>query len=152
MDDGRPRTPLGSVTFRLGMLGVMQEARYAERLGGLAVPGVKPKHAALLSALRLGVSGSQQELAGALRVAPSLVVLLADQLEDAGAVRRVRDTTDRRRQRLEITPTGIALLDACTAVAAGLDEERLAPLGAEDRAALTRILHTLAVAEGLPAD
>jgi DNA-binding MarR family transcriptional regulator len=149
MVTGSPRTPLGSMTFRLGVLGVTQEARYAERL---AVHGVKPKHVALLSALRLGATGSQQELAGALRIAPSLVVLLADQLEEVGAVERVRDTADRRRQRLLITDRGIELLDACVAVAAGLDRDIAGALTGAERDALARILRKLALAEGLPGD
>ena len=149
MISGSPRTPLGTLTFRLGVLGVTQEARYAERL---AAHGVKPKHVALLSALRLGAAGSQQDLAGTLRIAPSLVVLLADQLEELGAVERVRDTADRRRQRLLITGSGVELLDACVAVADGLDRELGGVLTAAEHTSLARILQKLALAEGLPAD
>jgi len=104
----------------------------------------------LLSALRLGGAESQQELAAVLRIAPSLVVLLADQLESLGAVQRVRDGNDRRRQRLEITPAGLDLLDAGTAVATALDEELAAGLGKADRVTLERILRKLAVQRGLP--
>jgi DNA-binding MarR family transcriptional regulator len=147
MGKGSPRTPLGTLSFRLGVLGVMQEARFA---GRLAAHELKPKHIALLSALRLGGAESQQELAGVLRIAPSLVVLLADQLETLGAVERVRDPADRRRQRLEITDDGVKLLDAGTAAALTLDDELAAGLSATDRAALERILQKLAVAAGLP--
>jgi DNA-binding MarR family transcriptional regulator len=147
MVKGSPRTPLGTLTFRLGVLGAMQEAQYA---AGLARYELKPKHVALLSALRLGGAESQQELAAALRIAPSLVVLLADQLESLGAVQRVRDGNDRRRQRLEVTPAGLDLLDAGTAVAAALDEELAAGLGKADRVSLERILRKLAVQRGLP--
>lgn len=147
MGKGSPRTPLGTLTFRLGVLGVSQEARFAGRLAGHEL---KPKHIALLSALRLGKAESQQELAGVLRVAPSLVVLLADQLKALGAIERVRDPADRRRQRLEITEDGIKLLDAGTAAALTLDDELAAGLSTADRAALERILQKLAVAAGLP--
>ena len=147
MVKGSPRTPLSTLTFRLGVLGAMQEAQYA---AGLARYELKPKHVALLSALRLGGAESQQALAAVLRNAPSLVVLLADQLESLGAVRRVRDGNDRRRQRLEITPAGVDLLDAGTAIATALDEELAAGLGRADRATLERILRKLAVQRGLP--
>ena len=85
-----------------------------------------------------------------LRIAPSLVVLLADQLEALGAVERVRDPADRRRQRLELTDDGIRLLDAGTAVALSLDDDLAAGLSTTDRSALERILQKLAVAAGLP--
>jgi len=141
-----PRTPVGTLTVRLGVLGVTQEARYAGRLAAL---GLKPKHVILLSALRMGGAESQQELAAALGVAPSLVVLLADQLAALGAIARVRDPADRRRQRLHVTDEGDRLLDEATALAVTLDDERTAVLSAEDRAALIRILEKLAAADGL---
>lgn len=136
-----PRTPAGTLTVRLGVLGISQGARYAGRLAAL---GLKPKHVILLSALRTGGAESQQELAADLRIAPSLVVLLADQLASLGAIKRARDQTDRRRQRLHLTDEGDRLLDAATAVAVALDDECTAILSAEDRAALTRILDQLA--------
>ncbi|GAA5079794.1 DNA-binding MarR family transcriptional regulator [Thermocatellispora tengchongensis] len=143
------RTPVGTVSFRLGVLGAGQEARYAERLADLEL---KPKHVALLSALRIKGAESQLEVAAVMRVAPSLVVLLADQLEARGAIERVRDPSDRRRQRLHLTEEGVRLLDAATAAAAALDEELTAPLDAADRAALARILERLAIANDLLAE
>ena len=135
-----PRTPVGTLSVRLGVLGTAQEARYAERLAAL---DLKPKHAALLSALHLHGAESQLELAGLLRVAPSLVVLLADHLEALRAIERVRDPADRRRQRLRLTDEGLRLLDAAATTAAALDDELTAPLSADDRAALARILDRL---------
>ncbi|WP_203839903.1 MarR family winged helix-turn-helix transcriptional regulator [Winogradskya humida] len=147
MDQGSARTPATSLSFRLGVLGAMAEARWAGRIAG---HGVKPKHVALLSSLRLGAADSQLELAATLRVAPSLVVLLADQLETLGAVSRERDPGDRRRQRLVLTAVGERLLDDCVGAADALDEELVTALSATERAALTRILGKLAGAEGLP--
>jgi DNA-binding MarR family transcriptional regulator len=141
-----PRTPVGTLTVRLGVLGVSQEARYAGRLAAL---GLRPKHVILLSALRMGGAESQQELAAALGIAPSLVVLLADQLAALNAIKRVRDPADRRRQRLHLTTEGDRLLDEATAVAVALDDECTAILPAEDRVALTRILEQLAAADAL---
>jgi DNA-binding MarR family transcriptional regulator len=112
---------------------------------------VPVRHVALLSVLRATAAGSQLELAAATRVAPSLIVLLADHLEALGAVERVRDLADRRRQRLRLTGEGARLLDAATAVAEELSADLIAPLSAADRAALSRILERLAAAEGLPA-
>ncbi len=149
MANGSPSTPVTTVTFRLGVLGVTQEARYADRLAPL---GLKPKHLALLSALHLGGADSQLELAAVLRIAPSLVVLLADQLAALGAIERVRAPADRRRQHLHLTPEGARLLAAGTAIAVTLDAERTACLTPADRKALARILQQLATADGLPTD
>ncbi len=134
-------TPMETVSFRLGLLGMAQDALYSARLTEL---DLKPRHVALLSVLRLRGAESQMELAGALRVAPSLIVLLADHLEGRGAVQRVRDPADRRRQRLRLTGEGLRLLDEATAMAADLDGEIVAGLPKADQAALTRILDHLA--------
>ncbi|MCY1139445.1 MarR family transcriptional regulator [Actinoplanes sp. Pm04-4] len=133
-------TPMGTVSFRLGLLGVAQDALYATRLAGL---GLKPKHVALLCVLRLRGAESQMELAGLLGVAPSLVVLLADHLEERGAIQRVRDPADRRRQSLRLTETGLRLLASATEVAAQLDEELALSLPAAEQAALNAALDHL---------
>nr|WP_221379326.1 MarR family transcriptional regulator [Actinoplanes polyasparticus] len=139
----RAITPMGTVSFRLGLLGVAQDALYASRLASLEL---KPKHVALLCILRLRAAGSQMELAGLLGVAPSLVVLLADHLEERGAIQRVRDPADRRRQSLRLTEKGLRLLASATEVAAELDEELAAALPAADRAALSTALDRLLAA------
>jgi DNA-binding MarR family transcriptional regulator len=144
-----PSTPLATLTFRLSVLGAMQEARVAEALAPL---GLKPKHVALIGALQLRPTSSQQELARALRVAPSLLVLLADQLEQQAIIERVRDDTDRRRQRLELTEHGWATLARCVDLVSDLDAELTAGLTTTDRTALARILRKLADAHGLPTD
>ncbi|MEV4346898.1 MarR family transcriptional regulator [Actinoplanes sp. NPDC049596] len=149
MASGRPRTPVGSVSFRLGVLGVAQEAQFA---AGLTELELKPKHVAVLSVLRLQGAESQLELAQVMRVAPSLVVLLVDQLEARGAVSRVRDPADRRKQQVHLTEEGARLLEAATEVTARLDEELVGSLNAADRAALTRVLDRLAAGGGLLAE
>ncbi|GAA3226326.1 MarR family winged helix-turn-helix transcriptional regulator [Actinocorallia longicatena] len=129
-----------TVAFRLGTLGSRVAERYAERLRPF---GLKPKHAGLLAVLSRGPAASQQDLAGELRVAPSLVVSLADELERLGAVERVRDPHDRRRQVLTLTDGGRALLASCTTAAAHLDAELLAPLTPDQRRALDEALALL---------
>ncbi|WP_250006296.1 MarR family winged helix-turn-helix transcriptional regulator [Actinoplanes sp. M2I2] len=133
-------TPMGTVSFRLGLLGVAQDALYATRLAEL---DLKPKHVSLLCVLRLRGAGSQMELAGLLGVAPSLVVLLADHLEGLGAIQRVRDPADRRRQSLRLTEAGLRLLDEATEAAAKLDQEIAACLPPADQAALSSALDRL---------
>ncbi|WP_250034826.1 MarR family winged helix-turn-helix transcriptional regulator [Paractinoplanes maris] len=136
----KPATPMGTVSFRLGLLGVAQDALYSARLTDL---DLKPKHVALLCVLRLHGAESQMELARLLGVAPSLVVLLADHLEGLGALHRVRDPADRRRQSLRLTDAGLRLLESATEVAAQLDREIVAGLPAAERAALSNALDRL---------
>lgn len=110
-----------TVTFWLAVVGSRVAARFAD---AIAQRDLRPKHVGLLtvlSTLENGQSLSQQELALALRVAPSLVVALADHLEQLGAIRRERDPTDRRRQSVAITATGRRLLADCATVAASMD-------------------------------
>ncbi|WP_037607777.1 MarR family winged helix-turn-helix transcriptional regulator [Streptacidiphilus rugosus] len=130
-----------TAVFQLGTLGAVAEARFARAVEEL---GLKPKHAGLMTALAAVAAESQQELAARLGVAPSLVVSLADQLEALGAVRRTRDPNDRRRQVLTLTETGHALLARCEALAHTLDDELLADLTPDQRAALAEALGIVA--------
>ena len=136
-----------TIVFRLGTVGSVAGDLFAERIQAY---DLKPKHAGLMTALSEGVAASQQELAARLGVAPSLVVSLADHLETLGAVRRVRDPGDRRRQVLTLTDHGRDLLEQCAAAASALDEELTAALAPEQRAALHDALGVLAAAYGLP--
>ncbi|MFI1763060.1 MarR family winged helix-turn-helix transcriptional regulator [Streptomyces sp. NPDC020800] len=136
-----------TLVFRLGTLGSVIGDRFAQRIER---HDLKPKHVGLLTALGQGSFASQQELAGRLGVAPSLVVSLADHLESLGALRRVRDPRDRRRQALTLTDRGLELLAACTAEARALDAELTAHLGEPERQALHAALGSLAAREGLP--
>ncbi|MGW1894433.1 MarR family winged helix-turn-helix transcriptional regulator [Streptomyces sp. NPDC002004] len=142
---GLPQT----LVFRLGTVGAVASDRFA---GKLADRGLRPKHVGLMNALSRGAAASQQELAALLGVAPSLVVALADQLEELGALARTRDPQDRRRQVLSLTGHGRALLRDCLAQARALDEELAAPLTPEQRRALHQALGVLAAHTGLPTD
>jgi len=144
-----PQSLTGSLVFRLGTLGSVATARFT---AAVEERGLKPKHAGLLAAISASAPSSQQELARAMGVAPSLVVALADQLEAMGAVRRVRDAADRRRQVLELTVAGRDLLAECGALAHELDAELAAALSPAELAALHRALAVLAEDAGLPAE
>ncbi|AUY48780.1 MarR family winged helix-turn-helix transcriptional regulator [Streptomyces sp. CB01881] len=147
MNDVNPSPLTASVVFRLGTLGSVVTARFTE---ALAVLGLKPKHVGLMVALESGAPPSQLELARTMAVAPSLVVSLADHLEQIGALDRVRDPADRRRQVLALTDAGRALLADCTALAHRLDAELTASLDGPEREALRRALGVLGAEAGLP--
>ncbi|MFF0292120.1 MarR family winged helix-turn-helix transcriptional regulator [Kitasatospora sp. NPDC004615] len=129
-----------TVVFNLGTLGALASDRFAGRVEEL---GIKPKHAGLLAALDAGSAASQQELATRLGVAPSLIVALADQLQELGAVERVRDPEDRRRQVLTLTAEGRQLLARCAEAAEAVDADLTGGLTAAQRTALARHLRTL---------
>ncbi|WP_035841294.1 MarR family winged helix-turn-helix transcriptional regulator [Kitasatospora azatica] len=141
-------TPLpATTTFRLGALGSIVTARFTERIGAL---GLKPKDVGLLTLLHDDGPVSQLEAARGMGVAPSLMVTVADRLEALGALRRLRDPGDRRRQHLVLTEQGRALLARCATTAQELDAELTAGLDERDRAALNHALGRLAAANGLP--
>lgn len=147
VNDVKPESGVpGTVVFRLGVLGALAANQFAARMES---HDLKPKHVGLMAALDAGRPASQQELAGRLGVAPSLVVSLADHLESLGAVSRVRDPDDRRRQVLTLTAQGQRLLKTCETAARELDEEFTAALSAAERAALDRALGVLAADAGL---
>ncbi|GAA2097214.1 hypothetical protein GCM10009759_27160 [Kitasatospora saccharophila] len=129
-----------TLVFNLGTLGALAADRFAARVEEL---GLKPKHAGLLAALDAGSAASQQELAARLGVAPSLIVSLADQLQALGAVERLRDPDDRRRQVLTLTPEGRRLLSRCAEAAEAADAELAAGLDPDRRAALAEGLRAL---------
>jgi DNA-binding MarR family transcriptional regulator len=135
----------GTLTFRLGVLGTVVTNRFADRIAAL---DLKPKHAGVLVALSTGSGASQQELAGRMGVAPSLMVTLADHLEDLGAIERVRDPDDRRRQNLSLTRKGRDLLAKCTRIAQQIDDELTAEVDGAER--LPALLGALAARESLP--
>jgi DNA-binding MarR family transcriptional regulator len=149
MNDVTPQPLTSSLVFRLGTLGTLATARFT---AAIEIRGLKPKHAGLLAALDAGVATSQLELSQAMGVAPSLVVSLADQLEGMGALRRVRDPADRRRQALVLMDAGRKLLAECAALAHGLDADLAAKLSPEDREELRRLLGVLAGEAGLPVE
>jgi DNA-binding MarR family transcriptional regulator len=86
---------------------------------------------------------SQQTLSDELRIDRSTMVRCIDALETAGHVRRHRDEADRRAYSVHITDRGRTLLaDAEREVPAVLDRT-LAPLSADERSELTRLLAKL---------
>ncbi|MFJ9456392.1 MarR family winged helix-turn-helix transcriptional regulator [Kitasatospora sp. NPDC101447] len=139
----------GTVVFKLGTLGTVAADRFAAAVEPL---GLKPKHVGLMVALAHATSASQQDLAARLGVVPSLVVSLADHLERLGAVERVRDPADRRRQILTLTDEGRELLARCTATAQTLDRQFTAALTPAQLTALQQALAVLAAEAGLPTE
>jgi DNA-binding MarR family transcriptional regulator len=135
-----------SATFLLGKLAGVSTSRFAERIGQF---GLRPRHCGVLE--RLGAApATQLDLARALGVTPSVIVDMLDELETLDAVRRNRDPKDRRRQIVELTPTGRELFARAAHAAREVDTELLEPLDPRGRADLLSALRQLAEENGLP--
>lgn len=138
----------GTATFQIGVLGALMTDRFTTRIAKI---GLKPKHAGVLQALLRDPDTSQQELAHAMGVAPSLMVGLLDFLEETGAIERERDPADRRRQVIEVTEMGERLYVKCAQAAMSIEAELLIGLGdrAESfREMLAHIAHDFGVPTG----
>jgi DNA-binding MarR family transcriptional regulator len=142
----RNKTMTSSASFAVSKLGQWTTARFTELLAPL---GLRPRHCAVLEMLRAGPCG-QLALARKLRVNPSVVVDMVDELEHRNAVRRVRDDNDRRRQIVELTEEGRALADRCLTISHDLDKELLAGLDSTARADFTRTVRLLIATHGIP--
>jgi DNA-binding MarR family transcriptional regulator len=101
--------------------------------------GMKYKAYAGLTLLRDGAQ-TQKDMCAAMHLDPNNCVLLLNEMEAAGHIRRVRDPQDRRRHIVELTPAGKKALAHAERAMEDLEEEVLGPLSAEERAQLRGLL------------
>jgi DNA-binding MarR family transcriptional regulator len=83
---------------------------------------------------------AQQTLSEILCMDANNLVLLLNELEDEGLVRRVRDPADRRRHVVQITDDGLARFDRAREARAVVEDEVLGALSAAERDELHRLL------------
>jgi DNA-binding MarR family transcriptional regulator len=138
--------PPSSAAFLLTQVGSHAAMRFAERIGE---HGLTPPQTGMLGLLRARPGLSQQELAEALGMLPSRVVAFVDELESAGYVERVRDGADRRRNSLELTAAGKAMLRTIGTVARAHDTDICAALTDKEHATLKALLERIAEQQGL---
>ena len=111
--------------------------------------GLHPYHYAILAVLDEGSRETQGAIAAALDYDKGQLVGLLDELEGDGLIERKRDTVDRRRQAVTITPAGRKTLDQLRALSAKLEDDFLTPLDAHERKQLHELLLKVAT-EHLP--
>jgi DNA-binding MarR family transcriptional regulator len=121
-----------TVTFQLVKLGQLAKSQLADRLAPL---GLRPRHCGVLELLKDGPM-AQLDLANGLGVAPSVIVDMIDELQDIGAVDRVRSSVDRRRQFVDLTTHGRSLAQRAAMAARALDADLLGDLDTEQCARL----------------
>jgi len=106
----------------------------AWRLGrSLAESGLRWADYAVLHHVESQGPVAQRELASALRIQPSNIVALLDELQRRGLLKRAPDPVDRRRHRVELTPRGRAALARATKATRAAEADLLAPLSAAER-------------------
>jgi MarR family transcriptional regulator, temperature-dependent positive regulator of motility len=101
--------------------------------------GMKYKAYAGLTLLRDGAH-AQKDMCAAMHLDPNNCVLLLNEMEAAGHVRRVRDPQDRRRHIVELTPEGKKALAHAERAMEDLEEEVIGALSADERAQLRDLL------------
>ncbi|SDN02241.1 MarR family winged helix-turn-helix transcriptional regulator [Actinacidiphila guanduensis] len=108
----------------------------------LAPLGLRTRHLVALTVLRENGGGAtQQALAATLLIDRANVVGLLNELETEGLVERKRSELDRRRHIVELTYAGTRRLAAAEFALAAAEDEVLAALDGEQRAALYDLLH-----------
>jgi DNA-binding MarR family transcriptional regulator len=99
---------------------------------------------AILHRLEQGGSAHGREISRTLRLHPSNLVALLDQLEMDGLIVRRRDPSDRRRQLIKLTPAGTRRLRNAETAVAEAERELLSPLDAQERRELHSYLERVA--------
>jgi len=86
---------------------------------------------------------SQQDLARSLGVDPTTMVAVIDRLEILGYLSRIRNTADRRRYCLHLTPAGVDTLARAEKAMDLVEEEFFGPISAQERTLLHQLLERL---------
>ena len=102
--------------------------------------GISLKELATLAYLRDHVGTTQKALTEGLCIDANHCVLLLNELEDLGFAERRRDPADRRRHLVTMTEVGREALERAENAQEGIEDEILAGLDPDERAALARLL------------
>jgi DNA-binding MarR family transcriptional regulator len=137
--------PLPELAGRLGyLLKHAQLALAGLTAAALAPSGITGRQLAVLIAIDGAAPLSQAEAAGRLGVDRTTMVALIDELEEAGLVRRQRDSADRRKNVVVLTEAGRATLATATTASQAAERQFLRPLPSAQAAALRGALQAVA--------
>jgi DNA-binding MarR family transcriptional regulator len=114
--------------------------------------GLRPRHLIALKLLSERGLASQQALADSLSLDPSNVVGLLNELEERQLITRRRDSADRRRHIVELSPRGESELCDAYDRLRRIDDDLLSPLSAKERAMLYDLLVRAVGAKTPPCD
>ena len=132
--------------FLLAQVGAHAAATFADRLSPL---DLTPAHAGLLRMIAVSAGASQQEIADKLRMFPSRLVGLIDQLQERGLVERGPHPDDRRTHALRLTADGQRTIEAIGKIGREHQDALLAALTKQERETLASLLLRVASQQGL---
>lgn len=107
---------------------------------------LRARHVIALTLLRDFGERSQSDLAAALGIEPTNLVILLDDLESSGLVERRRSTADRRRHIVVLTDAGAGKLADIESVVAEIENRMFSTLTADERSNLHTLLQRAAAA------
>jgi len=142
----RVELPEYGVSFLLSTLGFQSGAVWAERLEPI---GLDPRQAAMLLQVAAAEGQPQLALARALKIPPSRVVALVDDLELRRLLRRRGSPTDRRVRTLHLTSRGWAMVRQLTEISKAHEEWVSLGLVSSEREQLLALLRKAAAGRGL---
>lgn len=110
----------------------------------LADLGLRVRSYSVLSVAAEGTRPTQREIADFLRLDPSQVVAIIDELQSRGLVERAADPRDRRSNVIDCTDAGQELFRRARVAVLGAERALHSDLSSADRATLARLLKSLA--------
>ena len=135
-----------SPAFLVAQVGAHAAGKFAERIARI---GLQPAHAGILRLVQASEGLSQQTLGNELRVLPSRLVVLIDELEERGLIQRRDHPTDRRSYALYLTDKGRETLKAIGRIAREHQDSLCAALNDDERGQLATLLRRIAEDQGL---
>jgi DNA-binding MarR family transcriptional regulator len=141
IDPGAVPAPLAD---RTGFLLSRAHFSTRDRANELLRPlGIVVRHFGLMSLLAAHGPSSQQALAKRLRVSPTMVTQIVDDVAARGLVERRRNPDDRRSYLVSLTPEGRQKLKSARRVASTIAGEIAAPLGEDGDRELRALLRKM---------
>jgi DNA-binding MarR family transcriptional regulator len=136
------------LAFLLSQVGAHAANCFAEKLAKI---DLSPPHAGILRKLAADEGLGQQALATHLRVMPSRIVVLIDELEGKGVVERRRSAEDRRNHHLFLTSKGRSVLADLSQIAAAHENELCRALDGKEKSQMAALCRKIAEQQGLSA-
>ncbi len=140
--DAPPPEPLASeIGFLLSWNGQRTAHEFAAALEPL---DLRPPHFGVMTLIDAHPGATQQALVTGSLIDASSMVAVIDELEQRGLAERRSHPSDRRKHAVHLTENGGRTLTQAREVARRYSDELVAPLSADDRASLKRLLRRLA--------
>jgi DNA-binding MarR family transcriptional regulator len=136
----------GQPAFLVAQVGSYAASQFAERLSAIEL---SPPDAGILRLLRVASGISQQELAARLRIHPSRLVAILDNLEKRRLIERRSNPEDRRLYSLYLTENGGETLEQIGQIARQHQQALCSGLTNEERDKLAELLQKIADTQGL---